>query len=695
MRKTLISTVLALCSIAAVAVPAKRGIWKTLTLQDGTEVRAELCGDEYSHYWRTAEGDAYVRQAGSETFVKTNLEAISLKACEMRNADNNRRIKRAQRRTVGTVTVNSGSHKGLIILVQFPNKKFGQTHDNAYYNNVANTEGFTNSEGYKGSVHDYFLSQSNGKFDLTFDIAGPYTLKNNYEYYGADYNSSFRDINVQEMIKEACRAADADVNYADYDWDNDGEVEQIYVLYAGNGQASGGDDNTIWPHESNLYPTITLDAKRLYTYACGSELVFNAAGGIGTFCHEFSHCLGLPDMYDTDYSGAYGMGPWSIMDQGSYNGNSMSPANYTAYERMFSGWQDPIELTGEVEINGMKAIGEGGDTYIIYNKGFNNELYMLENRQLTGWDEALPASGLVITHVDYNRNVWVNNGVNNDPSHQRCTVFHADNAASNDKGVPYPYRTNNKLTDTSEPAATLFNKNTNGELLMGYPITEIKNENGLVSFKAGFAETVKNLNGPSVDPTGAVLYESFDQCAGEGGNDDFWGAEVEFGSFIPDVEGWYYLSKSGFGADRCAKFGHSTSAGNVATPAMSLNGKYDLYFKAAPYSTSGTGLKLAITGTGSGTLDQSSFIMESEKWTEFHTTFTANGDVRVTFRPDRHFFLDEVILKEYTSTGITAITTPSPLNNGDIYSIDGRYMGRDFNALGKGIYIVNGKKVVK
>lgn len=683
------SSILALCALSATAIPAKRGTWKTIILEDGTSVRAELCGDEYAHFWRTAKGDTYVQKGNSDIFVKTTPEAINAKAQEMRKNNSERRMKRAAKRAVGTASsVNSGSHKGLIILVQFQNLKFRTGHDNAYYNNVANTVGFTNSEGYRGSVHDYFLSQSDGRFDLTFDVAGPYTLSKNYEYYGEDGTS--KDIHAYDMITEACRAADKDVDFSRYDWDGDGEVEQVYVLFAGNGQAAGGDDNTIWPHEFVLQPSITLDNTRLYTYACGSELVLSRAGGIGTFCHEFSHCLGLPDMYDTDYSGAYGMGPWSPMCSGSYNGNSMLPANYTGYEKMFSGWQQPKELTGEVEVSGMKAIGDGGETYIIYNKSNRNEYYILENRQLTGWDAALPASGLVVTHVDYSWYTWATNNVNNDPTHQRCAVIHADNGTSNDAGVPFPYRTNNRLTDTSVPAATLFNYN-NGRRYMNYPITDIRQENGLISFNAGTAEVITDLNGPSADPSDAVFYESFDKCTGEGGNDNFWGTEVTFANLRPDMDGWYY--QYGYGADRCAKFGRTAKDGNTATPIMALDGEYDLYFKASPYATGETGLTLALNGKGS--MEQTEFVMEAGKWTEFHTTFTATGDTRIVFRPEKHFFLDEVIVKKSTSTGITGINLSPSAKAMNIYSIDGRYMGSDLSRLKKGIYVVNGRKVVK
>lgn len=687
MKNTLLSMVFVLCAMSAMAIPAKKGIWKTITLTDGTEVRAELCGDEYAHFWRAADGTAYVKQSNGERFVEADLKALYNKTTGQRQRDNARRQLRANKRMVGSASINSGSHKGLIILVQYPNLKFKSAHNNSYYKNVANVEGFTNSEGYRGSVHDYFMSQSDGKFDLTFDVAGPYTLTHDYEYYGEDGDT--RDIRAYDMIKEACVAANADVNFADYDWDGDGEVEQVFVLFAGNGQAGGGDENTIWPHEYVLYPSISLDGTRIYTYACGSELVYNYSSGIGTFCHEFSHCLGLPDMYDTDYSGAYGMGPWSPMDQGSYNGNSMSPANYTSYERMFSGWAQPEELTGEMEIEGMKALGDGGKSYIIYNKSNKNEYYLLENRQLTGWDAALPTSGLVVLHVDYNYMSWAYNTVNDDPSHQRCTVFHADNSSS-DEGVPYPYRTNNKLTDKSLPASTLFNRS-DGSLLMGYPITEIQQKDGLVSFKAGYPEVLTDLNGPSVSTDGAVFYESFDKCNGQGGNDGFWGKEVSLANFYSDVSGWYY--QYGYGADRCAKFGKTGKDGNTATPVFSADGEYDLYFKAAPFDQSGTELTISVNGTGS--LDQTNFVMENEKWTECHAKLTANGDIRIVFKPSGLLFLDEVIVKPINSSGIISAQTEPIHGQKPIYTIDGRYVGNDMSKLGKGIYITNGKKVIK
>ena len=223
------------------------------------------------------------------------------------------------------------------------------------------------------------------------------------------------------MVIEACKKADSSVNFADYDWDGDGYVDQVYVVYAGKGEADGGASTTIWPHEWSLSSasyygdgsgTLTLDGVKIDTYACGGELNGSTGtiAGIGTMCHEFSHCLGYPDFYDTDYSGGQGMGEWDLMDSGSYNGKwngghsdwpemnaGYEPAGYTAFERWCAGWIEPIVLSDPQKITNMKPMGgtqEGGivdhgDAYVIYMPGskktIEGEYYMLENRQQAGW----------------------------------------------------------------------------------------------------------------------------------------------------------------------------------------------------------------------------------------------------------------------------------------------------------------------
>ena len=310
--------------------------------------------------------------------------------------------------------------RGIIILVQFPNQKFEEGHDNAYYKMVANEKGLTHKDGYVGSVSDYFLSQSNGKFELDFDIAGPYTLSHTSSYYGKNDGANI-DVKVGYMIQEGCDAAVADgFNFNDYDWDGDGYADQVFVLYAGLGEASGGDAKTVWPHEYQIRYTCvgkvlnyTTEGKgKVDTYACANEMerVINEytgqytnetkLAGIGTICHEFSHCLGFADMYDTSNGGNYGMGFFDVMSSGSYNGGGFVPCNYTAYERIYAGWTEPIVLEDHpASVKAMKSTQDYGRPFIIYNDKHKDEFYTLENREKKG----VGRSSLRRRHDDYTR----------------------------------------------------------------------------------------------------------------------------------------------------------------------------------------------------------------------------------------------------------------------------------------------------
>ena len=700
MRKILVSLTMLLIATAMQAIPAKRGMWTTIVLEDGTKVRVEFRGDEYLHFWQAEDGTVYQKVSGTDKYVKGDLPAMREAVAERRMADMERRLSRRAVSKGPQKASYTGSKKGLIILVQFQNMQFQSAHDQDFYNRMANEIGFTHSEGYNGSVHDYFLAQSDGVFDLTFDVAGPYTMPNNYEYYGGD--TPRKDYHVSDMVKKACQDADADVNFADYDWDGDGSVDQVYILYAGDNQAyQGSDENTIWPHESQLgsWGRIRLDNVYINTYACGSELQFRTyPGGIGTFCHEFSHCLGLMDMYDTDYeeSGGegYGMGSWSVMASGCDLSVGMAPCGYTAYEKTYCGWMEPVELTGEVSVTGMKALSEGGESNIIYNQGNRNEFYMLENRQKTGWDKSIPGAGLLITHIDYNSNTWRSNQINVNPNHQRFTVVSASNQTSNEITMTYPYRTNNKLTNTTTPAATTFNKNSDGQYFLSYDIYDIVLSDGLISFNGGTEKEKEDLNVPPIDPTDAIFYESFNQCPGTGGNDYFWsGAAIAVGSFKPDNEGWIYGKNAAKGGDRCARFGTSSVKGNARTPSFTIHGTSTFAFKAAPWGDDGTTLTLSVEGDGQ--LENTSFEMHAGQWTNIVTKLTGEGNVQVTFWPEGMLFLDEVIVKADEQTGIKSIDSLNSVPEGYVYNLQGCKVADNIDSsLPKGIYILNGKKIV-
>lgn len=531
MKKIFVLLYLAAVAVSLHAVPADPHLRKVLTLADGSKVEARLCGDEFGHYWQTADGSCYLLDNKTDRYQLVSGQAIAERAALTRMTANEARAKRlTPRKYIGGSTGGysyQGKKKGLLILAQFSDVAFKKSHNKAFYENVLNGVNFTDSKnGFKGSVSDYFRAVSNGQFELDFDIVGPVTVSNTQAYYGGDTDSDHKDVHVGEFIAEACQLAADSVNFADYDWDDDGEVDQVYVLYAGYGQASSGKENTIWPHEWNLESAngkvLSIGGKTIDTYACGNELTYiskviggkpipvSSVDGIGTICHEFSHCLGLPDLYDTGYTGNFGMGDWDLMSSGSYNGNSFQPPYYTAYEKWYCGWQTPVTLSGEVKVSDMKSSADYGQTYVIYNPYSDNEYYLLENRQPTNWDESLPGKGLLITHVDYNATMWQYNLVNTTSTkynnHQRMTIFHADKSVdlqdADQSGDTYPYTSsdgtfsNNSLTDTSSPADSIYNGGISNAKLMGISLTNItQNSDGTIAFdfKGGAASGISEV----------------------------------------------------------------------------------------------------------------------------------------------------------------------------------------------------------
>lgn len=545
-RAKVVYTFLAtLCCATMLAIPAKRGQWKTITLSDGRQVRVELRGDERAHWWEDSLHQRYILRGvrseeggvtrgvwSEEGGVRNDTEIWEMvEDSDWSRKHRTRRYSHSSLLTphssnpssnpsskITSNTLPSTSNKrGLIILVEFQNKQFREENDRVMFDRIANEKGFS-ERGFKGCVSDYFRDQSNGMLDLTFDVIGPVTINNDFEYYGKNVGPDNYDAHPDEMIMEACLLVDDEVNFAEYDWNGDGYVEQVVVIYAGQGEANGGGSNTIWPHEWSLTEAdygkpLSLDKVRIDTYACSPELSTRTRiDGIGTLCHEFSHCLGLPDMYDEDRKN-YGMGNWDLMDQGSYNGNGFCPAGYTAYEKMYCGWQQPIVLTTDTVVNDMKPISDGGDTYIIYNDAHPNEFYMLENRQRIGWDKNLTGTGLLITHIDYDPDVWYWNTVNSFSTfydkyynefvndHERCTIFHADadpsSTISGIIGDAYPFLFNDSLTVNSRPATTLHNRNSAGEKYMQVAIKNIKkNEDKTMSFQffqRGVASGIKHV----------------------------------------------------------------------------------------------------------------------------------------------------------------------------------------------------------
>ncbi len=511
MKKYIMIITMLWITLAAMSIPAKRGVWKILTLKDGSEVKAWLVGDEYCHYWRTADGTAYLKRG--DHYVTADAEVLKEKRQQRMQAANSRRVQRLNR-AIGEFHQYSGTKRGLIILANFADTEFKAEHNKEFFERMANEENYQ-VEPFKGSIYDYFKDQSRGKFELTFDVVGPVTLSHEYKYYGGN-DEEGSDSLPGTMVAEAVKAATELVkDWSVYDWDKDSnnEIDQVYILYSGYGEADSKKEDTIWPHEwkltsANYYEKISdvtykglkvTDKYYVNTYACGNELNYkDEVDGIGTICHEFSHCLGYPDTYDTNYI-AQGMFVWDLMDTGNYNGGGHRPAGFTSYERWMAGWLQPKVLADkDTTITDMKSLQNDGESYIIYNPGNDNEYFLLENRQLDGWDASLPGSGLLIMHVDYKNSVWKENKVNSEVDHQRMTWMPADNeyqyneredggrdctwsGAINDL---YPNSNNTQFNKDSAPAATLFNENTDGTKFLHCSIEQItQNADGTIGFK--------------------------------------------------------------------------------------------------------------------------------------------------------------------------------------------------------------------
>ena len=707
MKRILLSISAVLAAIAIQAMPVKPGICRNITLADGTVVKAELVGDEHLTYWRTADGACYRQTPSAGVFSKVELSALQSEyyAVVAQKAAREKAILESARTSMPVKKVEGskfqGKKKCLVILANFADTKFKPEHTLDLYKQIINGENYSDETlGFKGSVRDYFKAQSGGQFEIDFDVVGPVDLPKGYAGYGKN-DASGRDqaALVYPMVEDAVNLAkDQVTDWKQYDWDGDGLVEEVFVLYAGHGQATYPQDpDLVWPHKSAIDPMTVADGVKVSVYACSCELgATEAIDGIGAFCHEFSHCMGLKDHYDINGRG-YGTGFWDIMCFGCYNGNTFLPAEYNSYEKMFCGWKEPIVLNAEPQkIEGMKALAAGGDTYIFYNDGNENEYYMLENRQKTGWDAALPGEGLIVLHVDYSKGAWEDNQVNYNAARQRMTVIPADNtlgSTDEDKaGDAWPYQGNNSLTNYSRPACTVYNANTDGTGYMNkYLLNITQNADGTISFEYTTKSATKQDK-----PEGALLYETFDNCSGIGGNDGIWdGDNVGLADFFPDNDGWSGTPKTG--ANKCALLGNATRKANAVTPSFKISEPVVISFLAAPYTgSSDNKLILAANYGCDAVLDVTEFTLVPGQWTEVKANVTGSGDAAIRFKTnDKGVFIDNVCVIPVSLAGISSATADQSPKNGEIYSIDGRYMGKSVSALRPGIYVMNGKKLVK
>lgn len=468
---------------SAWAVPARRGeIVKTQP--DGTQIVVYQYGDEHFH-WMTNEKGEWLKMDVDGFYRVT--EALSAEQIEAKRMA-------APSRAAQAATPLNIAPRGLVILVNFTDVAFET--DKAEMDSMLTGKNYTRDYSYfyrgkkqsitsKGSAWQYFYDSSNGHYDPQFDVIGPVTVSKNMAYYGK--NVSDFDAAPWTMVKEACQLVDDSVDFKQYDNNNDGYVDFVYVIYAGYGEADGGDKNTIWPHSYWLLEagiTCKLDGKYVDLYACGNEMDSrtNYHTGIGTFCHEFSHVLGLPDLYETTGYGTYKtIGAWSILDYGPYNNDGNTPPAYSAYEQFFMGWLTPrlivdaenIALEELQQSNSALLISTTDQHNLIGNDPKPTTFYLLENRQQVGWDEYLPGHGLMLTKVQYDYNKWTNNTVNNSSNRMGVDLIEADGKKPSSSSNGYT----GKAGDLFPAGATEYLGITN------HSIEDVSEQDGIIYFK--------------------------------------------------------------------------------------------------------------------------------------------------------------------------------------------------------------------
>lgn len=445
----------------------------TVTQPDGTTITLRAFGDQDLNYFLASdgtlvcqEGTAYfvadVAEDGTLTPSKLLAHEPSLRTEAERKAASaqprqtfygsierqvaSSRARREPVQTSSTLLPSTGSPRVPVILVEFADSTFSLANPRATFEKYLNAkELFDKSadpdiDNNYGSVARYYSDMSRGKFTPSFDLYGPVRLPRALKHYGAGSSSNER---MDSLLHDACAAVDDSVDFAQYDANGDGYIDLIYVIYAGYSQSiSGNSTDCIWPKSGTTNVSRKFDGKSINRYGVNNELngtPKNQANGwrtngIGLFCHEFNHCMGMPDLYPT--SGSKGlqlinheMEYWSVMDAGEYTNNGYRPTAMTAWEREALGWMDINTLNAPADIT-LTPLDEGGKAYRIVNDGdeTGHEYYIVENVQQRGWNGSAFGHGMMVTHVDYDASAFGLYGakVNSTAYHPRMTVVAAD-----------------------------------------------------------------------------------------------------------------------------------------------------------------------------------------------------------------------------------------------------------------------------
>lgn len=441
-------------AIAVKAVPAYP--WPIKYRQpDGSVITIQVHGDEFYHY-TTSNGkvvaldkDGFYRPSRKPVFDKSAINKARLQNYSLRKSDRKS-------------SLTQGKKRFIVLLVEFSDLHFTVPNAQSAFNSMMNEHGYSANNG-TGSVYDYYYENSSGKFDPTFDVAGPIRLSKTQADYGGNdttvtASGSIKDRNVKGAVVEACQIASTQglVDFSKYDNDGDGAVDNVFCYFAGYSEAEGGPDDSVWPHAS--WVSVPLNGVTVGRYACSTEYrgsSGNTMAGIGTFCHEFGHVLGLPDFYDSNYEEngtASTVYHFSLMASGSYNNNARTPPYLGTLERWLLGWRDSIPEWTESGVKTVRPVYENvGYTTPTSSEG---EYFLYEVRDGTGWDAYIRArssdpapQGLIIYHVDRSDNLmeagkaislWGRNSVNDYASHPCYYIVGPGNGYTSYRDLMYP-----------------------------------------------------------------------------------------------------------------------------------------------------------------------------------------------------------------------------------------------------------------
>lgn len=440
--KTILSILTMTIALLASAGPAHRGP-VFLEQPDGYVFEGRMAGDEFYKIITTVEGNAIIKEADGWWYyakytdegekvstghkvgerIPSDIRSLSLDIPFHKLAEN-AALKRSSVHKEETPLIRrimesgpdtkAGTPKtkhGLVILAQFKDVSFKFTKWD--FVNMLIQKGYSYN-GAIGSAKEYFDEQFNHSIEFAFEVSDIVTLQHERAYYGKNGKDG-NDENPAQMVVDACRLVDSKIDFARYDDDGDGEVDNVFIFFAGGDEAWGAGDDCIWSHawyiKSGAGITFTMDGKLIDRYACTSELAregqnqatSNTLAGIGTFCHEYSHTFGLPDLYDTDYakSGGFSGGLWgstSLMDAGNQINRGNTPPYFNAIEREILGIGKPVILKNDGGYE-LKPINEDGKYYKI-ESDTEGEYYLIECRSNKRWDEGIGGAGMLVYHVD-------------------------------------------------------------------------------------------------------------------------------------------------------------------------------------------------------------------------------------------------------------------------------------------------------